>query len=415
MVKYELTEEGNEYLKEGLPEKKLVEFLISKKGTVKIEEASKKIKNFPIGLKWAVENGWVEKKGNKLVLLKIPEIFELQEALERLEKGEEVEERMLKVLTFRKLVKKVVGEVEEVKKMEGKEVAYLIPELIKTGFWRKVKFRPYNVEVVGKKIFPGKRHPYVQFLNEMKQKIVELGFKEVRGQTIVTEFWNFDALFQPQNHPARDWSQTYSLKYPKYGTLPEEKIVRRVKEEHEKAWKYKWSEKIASQLIPVPHDTAFSPMVLCSKDLEIPGKYFQIVRCYRPDIIDAKHGVEFTQMGGVVVGEMNFKNLLGLLKTFVEELIGSYKIKFVPAYFPFTEPSTEVLVEHPNLGWMEVAGAGIFREELCRPLGVNFPVLAWGFGVDRLAMLKLGINDIRELFSRNLEWLRKKEVKICQV
>ncbi|MGC8812314.1 MAG: phenylalanine--tRNA ligase subunit alpha, partial [Candidatus Aenigmatarchaeota archaeon] len=306
---------------------------------------------------------------------------------------------------------KVVEEVEEVKKLKGKEVVYLTPELIKTGLWKEVKFKPYNVEVVGKKIYPGKRHPYVKFLNEMRQRLVELGFKEVRGQTIVTEFWNFDALFQPQMHPARDWSQTYSLKYPKYGKLPEEKIVKKVKEAHEKGWKYKWSEKVASQLIPVPHDTAFSPMVLCSKKLEIPGKYFQIVRCYRPDILDATHGVEFTQMGGIVVGEMNFRDLLGLLKSFVEELIGNYRVKFVPAYFPFTEPSVEVLVETPELGWMESAGAGIFREELCKPLGVEVPVLAWGFGVDRLAMIKLGVSDIRELFSRNLKWLREVPVK----
>jgi phenylalanyl-tRNA synthetase alpha chain len=409
MVKYELTEEGKEYLKEGLPEKRLVEFLTLKK-TVGIKEASKKIKNFPIALKWAMEKNWIEKKENKIFLIKAPEKFELQEALEKIEKGEEVKEEILKILISRKLVRKVVKEEEEVRKLKGKEVAYLTPELIKTGFWKEVKFKPYNVEIVGKKIYPGKRHPYVQFLNEIRQKLVELGFKEVRSQTIVTEFWNFDALFQPQDHPARDWSQTFALKNPKYGKLPE--IAEKVKKVHEKYWKYKWDPKKASQLIPIGHDTALSPIILSSKDLEIPGKYFQIVRVYRPEIPDAKHSLEFTQMGGIVLEEnLNFRNLLGLLKKFVEEIVGKYEVRFVEAYFPFTEPSCEVLVKHPVLGWSEICGAGIFREELTEAFGIKVPVLAWGFGVDRLAMVKIGVNDIRELFSRNLKWLREIPVR----
>jgi phenylalanyl-tRNA synthetase alpha chain len=409
MVKYELTEEGKEYLKEGLPEKRLVEFLTLKK-TVGIKEASKKIKNFPIALKWAMEKNWIEKKENKIFLIKTPEKFELQEALEKIEKGEEIKEEILKILISRKLVRKVVKEEEEVRKLKGKEVAYLTPELIKTGFWKEVKFKPYNVEIVGKKIYPGKRHPYVQFLNEIRQKLVELGFKEVRSQTIVTEFWNFDALFQPQDHPARDWSQTFALKNPKYGKLPE--IAEKVKRVHEKYWKYKWDPKKASQLIPIGHDTALSPIILSSKDLEIPGKYFQIVRVYRPEIPDAKHSLEFTQMGGIVLEEnLNFRNLLGLLKKFVEEIVGKYEVRFVEAYFPFTEPSCEVLVKHPVLGWSEICGAGIFREELTEAFGIKVPVLAWGFGVDRLAMVKIGVNDIRELFSRNLKWLREIPVR----
>ena len=87
-------------------------------------------------------------------------------------------------------------------------------------------------------------------------------------------------------------------------------------------------------------------------------------------------------------------------------MIGPYETKFSTGYFPFTEPSCEISVKHPELGWIESAGAGIFRPELTEPLGVKVPVIAWGFGIDRLAMFKLGINDIRELFSRNLEWLK---------
>jgi len=279
-----------------------------------------------------------------------------------------------------------------------------------------VKFKKYNVEAKGEKIYPGKIHPYQAFLNEMRKKLFALGFREIRDQTIVTEFWNFDALFQAQNHPSREWTQTYSLKYPKYGDLPDDKIVSRVKASHENGWKtgstgwgYKWSRKKASKLMPIAHDTALSPMTLSSKELKVPGKYFQITRCFRPDVIDATHGVEFNQMGGFIVGEgLNLKHLFGLLRQFATEIVGVSKddVKFTSGYFPFTEPSCELYIKHKKLGWIEVAGAGIFREEMTLPLGVEHPVIAWGIGVERLAMTKLGISDIRELFSSNLKWLR---------
>ena len=163
--------------------------------------------------------------------------------------------------------------------------------------------------------------------------------------------------------------------------------------------------------MPIAHDTAISPMTLSSKDLEIPGKYFQIQRCYRPDVIDATHGVEFNQMGGFVLDEnLNFKHLLGLLKMLAVEFTGAKEMKFYTDYYPFTEPSVQVSVKHPQLGWVELAGAGIFREELTKPLGVDVPVIAWGFGIDRLAMFKLKLNDIRGLFSTDLQWLRNQKV-----
>jgi phenylalanyl-tRNA synthetase alpha chain len=238
-----------------------------------------------------------------------------------------------------------------------------------------------------------------------------MGFIEMRGPTIETEFWNFDALYQPQNHPARDWWSTYRMKQPKFGLLPK-KFVGVVKKAHEKGvagstgWGYKWDPRIAMQLMPRAHCTCLSARTLASKP-KIPGKYFAIARCFRPDVIDASHGVEFNQVEGIVLGEVNFKNLLGLLKQFAEEIAGTEKVRFIPDYFPFTEPSAQLSAKHPELGWIEFGGSGIFREELTYPLGIKVPVLAWGLGIDRLAMFRLGINDIRNLFSKDLKWLRE--------
>jgi phenylalanyl-tRNA synthetase alpha chain len=159
--------------------------------------------------------------------------------------------------------------------------------------------------------------------------------------------------------------------------------------------------------MPRAHDTAISPRFLMRKDLKIPGKYFSLVRCFRPDVIDATHGVEFNQLGGIIIDkDLSFRHLLGLLKNFAVEITKAKEVRFFPDYFPFTEPSTQISVKHPKLGWMEIAGAGVFRPELTIPLGVKEPVIAWGFGLDRLAMLKLGIKDIRDLFSHDLGFLR---------
>jgi len=412
---YRLTEEGKEYLKSGLPEKNLVEFLNNHpKKSIKIEKAIAHVRNFSIALKWAMDKGWVDRERDEIFLVKMPKDIPEQQALERLAKDEVVDDTMLEVLLQRKLVDKaVIGDVD---KLIDKEVTNLTSELLKTGIWRQVKFKPYNVELLGRKIYGGKRQPYNQFLKQVKQKLVELGFEEMTGPLVETEFWNFDSLYQPQSHPARDWAQTYQLKYPKLGELPSKNIVDNVKEAHEAGisgstgWGYRWDPKIAMRLMPRAHGTALSARALASKP-KIPGKYFAMVRCFRPDVIDATHGVEFNQTEGIVLDEnLNFKHLLGILKMFAIEIAGAKKVKFLPDYYPFTSPSAQLSALHPDLGWIEFGGSGIFREELTKPLGVDVPVLAWGIGIDRLAMFKLDIQDIRHLFSQDLDWLRKRKV-----
>jgi phenylalanyl-tRNA synthetase alpha chain len=275
------------------------------------------------------------------------------------------------------------------------------------------KGRAFNIFGDVPKLFIGKKQPYVQFLEQIRARLVSLGFREMPSPLITQEFYNFDVLFQPQNHPARDWSDTYQLKQPRVGKLPDKKIVARIKAAHENGWKtgsvgwgYNWSERIARRLMPTAHGTAHSARQLVN-GIEVPGKYFAIARCYRPDVVDSRHLVEFNQMEGFVVDKaFNFRHLLGMLKQFATEIAGAEKVKFFPDYYPFTEPSVQLSAKHPKLGWIEFAGAGIFRPEMTIPLGVKEPVLAWGVGVDRLAMFKLGVKDIRYLFAQDLEWLR---------
>jgi phenylalanyl-tRNA synthetase alpha chain len=240
------------------------------------------------------------------------------------------------------------------------------------------------------------------------------------GPIVELMFFNCDSLYMPQDHPAREIHDIYFVKKPAYGNLDAYMFfLNNVKKTQENGWKtgskgwdYKFSVNETKRLMLRSQGTALSARTLMGKTLEIPGKYFSISRCYRPDVIDKTHLTEFNQVEGIVVAEdLNLRDLFGLLKMFALEIAEADKMKFRPGYFPFTEPSVELVAYKKGFGWAEFGGAGIFRPEVTLPLGVKVPVLAWGLGVDRLFMMKAGIDDIRYLFTQDLEWIRQKGVK----
>ncbi len=293
------------------------------------------------------------------------------------------------------------------------EVSQLSPELLKDGSWRTKRFRKYTISLRAPRIAAGKRHPYREFLDRVKAKLVSMGFQEMRGSLIETEFWNMDALYMPQFHPARDIHDVYFVKEPTHAPEIAEPFFSRVAAAHRDGgdtgstgWGYDFNEERARRLVLRSQGTAVSARTLASKP-NIPGKYFSIARCFRYDQVDATHATDFFQVEGIVLGrDINFRTLLGLLELFAREVAQAKEIKFLPAYFPFTEPSVELHVRHPRLGWMELGGAGLFRPEVTLPLGVEVPVIAWGLGLDRMAMVALGIHDIRELFTGDLDMIR---------
>jgi phenylalanyl-tRNA synthetase alpha chain len=239
------------------------------------------------------------------------------------------------------------------------------------------------------------------------------------GPIVETMFFNCDALYMPQDHPAREVHDIYLVKSPEYGDpAPFAKYLDNVKKTHENGWKTgstgwrtPYSKAEASRLVLRSHGTAESARTLVSRDLQIPGKYFSIARCFRPDKVDRTHLTEFNQVEGIVVGEdLTLRDLLGVLERFAVDIAGADKVKFNPDYFPFTEPSVELQAYKEGVGWFEFGGSGIFRPELTIPLGIKVPVIAWGLGVERLFMMKAGIDDMRTLFSQDLNWLRKQEL-----
>ncbi len=293
------------------------------------------------------------------------------------------------------------------------EISQLTPEMLKDGTWRNKPFRKYTISLRPPRVAAGRRHPYREFLDLVKRRLVCMGFQEMRGPLVETEFWDMDALYMPQFHPARAIHDVYFVKNPTSADKIAEPFLSKVAEVHENGgstgstgWGYSYDRERARRLILRSQGTAVSARTLASNPL-VPGKYFSIARCFRYDAVDATHATDFFQVEGIILGEdINFRTLLGLLTLFAKEMAQAKESKFLPAYFPFTEPSVELHVRHPRLGWMELGGAGLFRPEVTHPLGVTVPVIAWGLGLDRMAMMALGLHDIRDLFSVDLEKVR---------
>jgi phenylalanyl-tRNA synthetase alpha chain len=138
-------------------------------------------------------------------------------------------------------------------------------------------------------------------------------------------------------------------------------------------------------------------------------RVFSVDRVFRKEAIDRTHLPEFHQIEGIIMEEgANLQMLVTTLKTFYAKM-GYPEVRVRPAYFPYTEPSLEIEVKWRGK-WLELGGAGIFRPEVTEPLGIATPVLAWGMGLERLAMLVLGLDDIRQLYISDLEWLRNQPI-----
>jgi len=411
---YRRSAECERFLKEGFPEVR-----VAGKDGKAISELGEEEKR--IGVMWAKRNGWIAIENGKIKAVKKPGEYLLEKAAREPEKlaagsreldalvgrGLLVEggrRRMLLSLTKKgEEEAKGVGEIRE-------EIGELTHEMITSGKWKGAEFSPYAAAPAADEHL-GKRHPITRMTDRIRQIFIEMGFEEMEGGMLESAFWNFDALFQPQDHPARDLADTFYMEGK--SELPEKKIVEKVKASHEGGWKYPWSAEEARKTILRTHTTAVSARYLAKLDdtLKKGGgkgkKYFCVGRVFRNEATDFKHLAEFHQVEGIVAWDgANFRHLLGLLKEFYRRL-GFEKIRFRPSYFPYTEPSLEIEVFFEGRKeWMELGGAGILRPEMAKPLCGVYPVLAWGLSLERPMMLMEGLDDIRTFYKNDLDWLR---------
>lgn len=428
---------GALYRKKGLPERRLIN-LLNEKRILKFEDAQKESKlsddEFKVAIGSLRKKAMIEIKNGKLILnanqnevskKMLEEIFieSLPADYDSLSKEQLYS---LKSLETRKNIillreKKLVniqptdlGKTLMTSKIKDKEsIEQITPDIIRKELWRGKKFRRYDITSQLPKITGGKRHFVGQAGDYARKVWTEMGFKEMTGNIVVSSFWNFDALFQPQDHPARELADTFFIN--KKADLPDKKLVKAVKDSHEKGtdkskgWQYSWSEEEAKKLVLRTHTTCLSAQTLAKlKKQDLPAKFFAIGKCFRNETVDWSHGFEFNQSEGIVIDKnANFRHLLGYLKEFFSKM-GFDKIRFIPCYYPYTEPSVEISVFHPEKKiWLELGGAGIFRPEVVIPLlGENIPVLAWGPGFDRILTDYYKIKDLRELYKNDLTQLR---------
>lgn len=438
----ELTIEGHEYSKTGLPEKRLIS--VVSKGMDEIETLKNKIPQFSIGLVWINKNGWAEVKDGKILITKegmesLSRKLDEEELLAKVSKNtkmsrdfkRDIVDKLIRrgLIRIRTEVNREYALTASGKKIEsqiklGKEIGQITVDVLKKGDWKKYGLRAYNISTPAAKIHPSKKHFMTQVIEYIRNVWTEMGFKEMSGPLLEVSFWNFDALYQPQDHPARDLADTFYMKIPSEGQLPEDEITQAVKATHENGWtcnslgwQYSWNPNFAKKSVMRTHTTTLSVRTLAQlrKDVDkgaLPAKYFSVGRVFRNEVLDWKHLAEFYQTDGIVVGEdVNFRHFLAYLKRYFAKL-GFEKARFRPAYFPYTEMSTEIEVFHPEQkSWIELGGAGMFRPEVVKPLlGKDIPVLAWGPGLERLVMINYDIKNIRELYWNDLKQLREAKI-----
>ena len=291
--------------------------------------------------------------------------------------------------------------------------------MLKAGSWKGKKFRHYDIKINVPSISGAKRHFVKQSMDYIKKVWLELGFKEMEGTMIQSAFWDLDSLFVPQDHPARAMQDSFYIKDPAEAKIPAD-IKKRVKAVHEtgantgsRGWGGKWSEKEAAQNMLRTHTTVLSARTIASlKKEQLPVKFFSVNKVYRNEALNWKHLFELHQVEGIVVDpNATLKHLKGYLKEFYNKL-GFEKVRMRPAHFPYTEPSLEIDVFHPEKKqWVELGGAGIFRPEVVKTLlGIDIPVLAWGQGLERGIMSYYEFKDIRHLYNNDIKEI--KEVKI---
>ncbi|KAJ3573352.1 hypothetical protein NP233_g2483 [Leucocoprinus birnbaumii] len=429
VISHDLTPEGQQIAREGSHEARVWDKLPEKgkgapitpvelKGLVGDETAK-------VGQGRAFKNGWIGKEGNGLVKL-VTEISDttkddIQEIASTgtLKSGEKV----LADLRKRKLIVQRKGQWFTVNKgphfstSTAKPETDLTADMLTSGAWKTATFKKYNFDAEGVPPSGGALHPLLKVREEIRNIFLEMGFAEMPTSSFVESgFWCFDALFVPQQHPARDLQDTFYLSDPQKALSPEPEYYKRVSTVHEHGgfgsigYRAPWSHEESSKLLLRTHTTASSAHMLyklaakCrgpeNDDGFRPAKLFSIDRVFRNETMDATHLAEFHQVEGVVADRgLTLADLIGFMRAFFKKM-GIDKVRFKPAYNPYTEPSLEIFAFHPMLNkWVEIGNSGMFRPEMLEPMG--FPkdvrVHGWGLSLERPTMIRYGINNIRTL------------------
>jgi phenylalanyl-tRNA synthetase alpha chain len=394
-----LGKNGIDSFEKGLPERRLLNLLTN--GPRKLSDLQKEL-GFVFGPAMGLsrKNNWIETSSDEIILKTIPSILPGEKTLQQIGSGNLSKDQIDKI-DLTELLKRPDFILENI--MTSKKIS--LTNSAKSMDVSNVS-GAIDVEANVPELFVARTHPLKDTIDEIREIFVTLGFSEIFGNMTQSSFWNFDALFTPQDHPARELQDTFFLdgvSAKKIGTAEQ---IRKVSNSHKKNWRYQWDINEARKMVLRTHTTCVTIKHLAENKPD-EARIFSLGRVFRNEKVSYKHLVEFNQIEGIVVGkDANLRNLMGIQREFYKR-IGITKIKFWPTFFPYTEPSLQTMVYNEKLGkWIELFGMGIFRPEVTKPLGITKPVLAWGGGIERIAMLKYGLTDVREFYNNDLGWLR---------
>jgi phenylalanyl-tRNA synthetase alpha chain len=400
-ITYSLGKNGLDALKNGLPERRLVNLV--KDGPKTFDEIRSSLQGLDLNasIAHAKNNDWIniEKTdtGSKISLKQEPTESQDEHVISLIDKARKPRPD---------LVKSLMERPDFIIEHEEKTKSVSLTETGKKIDLEKLDSGAIDVEADVPHVHAARIHPLKDTINEIRETFVHLGFTEILGNLSQSCFWNFDALFTPQDHPARELQDTFYLKGLNAKQLATPTQIKNVSNAHKKGWRYYWDIQEARKMVLRTHTTCVTIKHLADKKPD-EARIFSLGRVFRNEKLSFKHLAEFNQVEGVVVGEhITLRDLMGIQKEFYRK-IGLTKVKFWPTFFPYTEPSLQSMVYNEKLGkWIELFGMGIFRPEVTKPLGITKPVLAWGGGIERIAMLKFGLDDVREFYNNNLSWLR---------
>lgn len=433
---WELTDEGKSISEHGSHEF-LVYKAVPETGIIQ-SELMKIIPNGKVGFSKAMAKGWIAlDKATGKVTKKIDNVEdEVQQHLNFMlnNEADKVPDNLKQDYKKRKLVLEITTKSYIVKQGKSyttcisKPETDLTPEMILTESWKNKTFKPYNFNALGVPPMCGHLHPLLKVRTEFRNIFLEMGFTEMPTNNFIeSSFWNFDALFQPQQHPARDAHDTFYLSDPNESHHFPTDYLERVKTVHSKGgygsqgYSYEWSLHEAQKNLLRTHTTAVSARMLyriAQQKIFRPVKYFSIDRVFRNETLDATHLAEFHQVEGVIADyDLTLGDLIGVLHQFFKKL-GITKLNFKPAYNPYTEPSMEIFCYHEGLGkWIEVGNSGVFRPEMLLPMGLpeKVNVIAWGLSLERPTMIKYGYNNIRDLVGPKVNLQMVSDNGICRL
>jgi len=401
-LSYSLGKNGLDALKNGLPERRLVNLV--KDGPKTFDEIRSSLQgpDFNAAIGYAKKNDWIniEKTdtGSTISLKQEPTESQDEYVILLIDRkpGSKIDTQ----------VKSLMERPDFIIQHEEKTKSVSLTETGKNIDLEKLDNDAIDVEADVPHVHAARIHPLKDTINEIRETFVHLGFTEINGNLSQSSFWNFDALFTPQDHPARELQDTFYLKDLNAKQLATPTQIKNVSNAHKKGWRYYWDIQEARKMVLRTHTTCVTIKHLADKKPD-EARIFSLGRVFRNEKLSFKHLAEFNQVEGIVVGKhITLRDLMGIQKGFYRK-IGLTKVKFWPTFFPYTEPSLQSMVYNEKLGkWIELFGMGIFRPEVTKPLGITKPVLAWGGGIERIAMLKFGLDDVREFYNNNLSWLR---------